>query len=229
MLSSELPLYNCHKQVRAVEITKVIKHAHQDTDFDDVVFEASADFQGAHLFYDHHSGLKTIAVTADWYRRHKPEAGGYYVMYEDGYTSFSPGSAFEAGYTLDPNGATSDDMPEWYMETLSQAMSQLKSKLTFGTRTGLYDSAGAELCIGDIVQQPVTGNISLHGTWSRMLVWAQGVVPVLMYITSETGPQLPFGYLATPLSDMYDQKLLLWAMDTAKLRPRDELRRVVIE
>lgn len=229
MISSELPLYNCHKQVRAVEISQVLKHAHPDPDFDDAVFEASSDFQGATLFYEHPGGDKTIAVTADWYRKHRPEAGGYYVMYDDGYTSFSPGSAFESGYTLDTDAATADAMPDWYMQILSHAMSQLKNRLPFGAKTGLYDSAGAEILIGDIVQQPVTGNGTLHGAWSQMLVWAQGVVPVLLYTTSETGPQLPFGYLATQLADMYDQKLLLWARDSSKLRPRGELMRVVIE
>jgi hypothetical protein len=31
--------------------------------------------------------------------KHSPEAGGYYVQYKDGYTSFSPAEAFEEGYT----------------------------------------------------------------------------------------------------------------------------------
>ena len=29
-------------------------------------------------------------------------AGGYYVVYEDGYKSFSPSKAFDEGYTLIP-------------------------------------------------------------------------------------------------------------------------------
>jgi len=31
--------------------------------------------------------------------KHKPEVGGYYVVYADGYKSFSPAQAFEEGYT----------------------------------------------------------------------------------------------------------------------------------
>lgn len=31
--------------------------------------------------------------------KHKPSVGGYYVVYADGYTSFSPADAFENGYT----------------------------------------------------------------------------------------------------------------------------------
>lgn len=40
----------------------------------------------------------------DWafMAKHKPEAGGYYVVYDDGYKSFSPAKAFEEGYTLIP-------------------------------------------------------------------------------------------------------------------------------
>jgi hypothetical protein len=32
--------------------------------------------------------------------KHKPQVGGYYVLYKDGYASFSPASAFEEGYDL---------------------------------------------------------------------------------------------------------------------------------
>jgi hypothetical protein len=41
-----------------------------------------------------------IRVSEEFLAKHKPEAGGYYVVYDDGYVSFSPASAFEAGYTL---------------------------------------------------------------------------------------------------------------------------------
>jgi hypothetical protein len=40
-----------------------------------------------------------FAVDAAYVRKHKPEAGGYYVQYKDGYRSFSPATAFEEGYT----------------------------------------------------------------------------------------------------------------------------------
>jgi len=38
-----------------------------------------------------------IGVPMDWYNKHKPTTGGYFVKYEDGYTSFSPALAFEKG------------------------------------------------------------------------------------------------------------------------------------
>ena len=96
--SVEMPRYQCHKQVWALKIKEVVKHAHPDPLADDAAFEASDVFQGAHLFFED-DGYAPIPVTADWYRKHKPQKGGYYVVYDDGYTSFSPASAFEAGYT----------------------------------------------------------------------------------------------------------------------------------
>lgn len=45
------------------------------------------------------AGFVDFCVEADYLRKHKPEVGGYYVVYEDGYKSFSPAKAFEEGYT----------------------------------------------------------------------------------------------------------------------------------
>lgn len=41
-----------------------------------------------------------FSVDADYMAKHKPEIGGYFVQYDDGYSSFSPAKAFEEGYTL---------------------------------------------------------------------------------------------------------------------------------
>lgn len=38
-------------------------------------------------------------MSPEYVAKHKPEVGGYYVVYEDGYKSFSPAGAFESGYT----------------------------------------------------------------------------------------------------------------------------------
>lgn len=38
-------------------------------------------------------------VPPAWVEKHKPEVGGYFVLYSDGYRSFSPARAFEEGYT----------------------------------------------------------------------------------------------------------------------------------
>lgn len=94
----EMPLYQCFKKVHALKIKQVIKHAHPDPKYDDAAFEASPEFQGAHLFFEDER-YHPIPVDANWYRKHDPSPGGYYVVYSDGYKSFSPAKAFEDSYT----------------------------------------------------------------------------------------------------------------------------------
>lgn len=93
-----MPQYQCHKKVWALKIKQVIVHAHPDPNYDDKVWFASPEFQGGHLFIED-DGFAPIAFDADWFRKHNPEIGGYYVVYEDGYKSYSPAKAFEEGYT----------------------------------------------------------------------------------------------------------------------------------
>lgn len=44
-------------------------------------------------------GYAPFFVDQAYMDKHKPEVGGYYVVYEGGYKSFSPAKAFEEGYT----------------------------------------------------------------------------------------------------------------------------------
>lgn len=75
---SEMPRYRCHKEVHALQISEV--------GVTDLHFEES--------------GFESVNVGPSWMTRHNPHVGGYYVVYDDGYTSFSPQGTFEAGYTL---------------------------------------------------------------------------------------------------------------------------------
>lgn len=43
-------------------------------------------------------GDQKVAISRDWYVKHSAASGGYYVIYDDGYTSWSPAEAFENGY-----------------------------------------------------------------------------------------------------------------------------------
>jgi hypothetical protein len=83
-MEKKLPLYDCHKQVRASKIgsivTRGIKTILNCTDADGYAHE--------------------IEATDEYMERNKPEVGGYYVLYVDGYHSYSPAKAFEDGYTL---------------------------------------------------------------------------------------------------------------------------------
>lgn len=45
-------------------------------------------------------GVGIVEVPTVVFSRTKPEIGGYVVVYEDGYISYSPAAAFESGYGL---------------------------------------------------------------------------------------------------------------------------------
>ena len=87
---TQLPLYQCHKKVRAGKISAIHDPCEHGSQTLDVVIEPS-------------KGKKkpvtvTVSMDAKWMAKHQPEVGGYLVIYEDGYNSFSPAAAFESGY-----------------------------------------------------------------------------------------------------------------------------------
>ena len=90
-VASPMPRYRCHKEVWALKIERV------QLDRDDARVENRETDGSARLIVE--GPYSTIRVDADYMRRHKPEAGGYFVVYKDGYRSFSPAAAFEEGYT----------------------------------------------------------------------------------------------------------------------------------
>ena len=75
-----LPEYLCHKIVRAAKIVGV----------------ALSPTPGFHRLAL--EGAAHVDVTRMWYGNRAPQPGGYYVQYKDGYSSYSPAEAFEAGY-----------------------------------------------------------------------------------------------------------------------------------
>lgn len=77
----ELPSYKSHKIVHALKI-KVVNVE------DGMIWIVPEDDRYA-----------AFQVDSAYYDKHKPQAGGYYVVYEDGYKSWSPAEAFENGYT----------------------------------------------------------------------------------------------------------------------------------
>ncbi len=85
--SSPMPEYKSHKKVWALKICEVASNATQEQESDG----------GAILCVE--AGYAPIHVDREYVAKHKPEAGGYYVVYADGYKSFSPAKAFEEGYT----------------------------------------------------------------------------------------------------------------------------------
>ena len=74
-------MYRCHKIVWALKIKSIERDAVTILTFEDPRYE-----------------VRVVSYAYD--EKHKPEPGGYFVVYEDGYESFSPAKAFEEGYTL---------------------------------------------------------------------------------------------------------------------------------
>jgi len=77
----EMPKYKSHKIVHALKIKDVNVE-------DGMIWIIPEDGEYA-----------AFQVDDAYYDKHKPQAGGYYVAYDDGYKSWSPANAFENGYT----------------------------------------------------------------------------------------------------------------------------------
>lgn len=84
--SIEMPRYTCHKQVWALKIGALLAPSPHIAD--------------GWLLVPTNTRYQPIRVEDAWLRRHRPEHGGYFVVYDDGYKSYSPAKAFEDGYTL---------------------------------------------------------------------------------------------------------------------------------
>jgi hypothetical protein len=89
--------------------------------------------------------------------------------------------------------------------------------------TGLCDSHGTPIVIGDLVRKNTDCNQDLHGEWTDYRVSLRGMVPVLLYVRSQKGQILPGGYTGKPLSECYDPKNFMFVIDVGSLRPREAL------
>lgn len=80
--SREMPKYQSHKIVHALKIK---------------VINVQAD--GGALIIPADEGYSAFTVKPEYVTKHNPQAGGYFIVYEGGYCSWSPADVFEAGYT----------------------------------------------------------------------------------------------------------------------------------
>ena len=88
----ELPRYKCHKEVWAFKIIKI--------EYDsDKAHKQNRETDGSALLFHNEKYFLPVRVGHQYLKKHKPEVGGYYVQYKDGYKSFSPALAFEEGFT----------------------------------------------------------------------------------------------------------------------------------
>ena len=83
----QMPQYQSHKKVWALKIKEVRITQHGiRIETAELVFE------------DEHYAPRQ--VSPEYIQKHDPKAGGYFVVYEDGYESWSPRNVFESGYDL---------------------------------------------------------------------------------------------------------------------------------
>lgn len=87
-VQSEMPRYRSHKDVWALKIAAI----EYDGPPDDRISHGAT-------ITPEETGYAPFKVDAAYVSKHKPQAGGYYVVYKDGYKSWSPAQAFEEGYT----------------------------------------------------------------------------------------------------------------------------------
>jgi hypothetical protein len=85
----EMPKYVCHKEVWALKIKEIKRDGEGE----------NRETDGSAIITPEEVGYAPFKVDHAYVSKHKPEIGGYYVVYKDGYKSFSPAEAFESGYT----------------------------------------------------------------------------------------------------------------------------------
>lgn len=90
--SGEMPRYKSHKEVHALKIESIF------FDIDKANLEGR-ETDGSATITPADEGFAPFKVERDYVNKHDPKAGGYYVVYADGYKSWSPAEAFEDGYT----------------------------------------------------------------------------------------------------------------------------------
>lgn len=82
-VKKEMPVYQSHKKVWALKIKDV--------------YATNGDF----ILIPCDTSFAPFPVSDEWISRYNPvdDDKGYYVVYKDGYASWSPSEAFEEGYT----------------------------------------------------------------------------------------------------------------------------------
>ena len=87
----EMPRYKCHKTVFALKIVS-LKYDSDEASKQNRDTDGSATITPEEPY-------GSFKVDGAYVHKHDPQVGGYYVVYDDGYASFSPAGPFESGYT----------------------------------------------------------------------------------------------------------------------------------
>jgi hypothetical protein len=145
MVSIELPKYKSHKEVWALKIKQVYISTNTSPDG---------------ILYFEDERYNPITLGNEYFEKHKPHAGGYYVVYEDGYKSFSPLEPFENGNTLIKETT--------FLERLINEEKELGEKIS-GLNKGLYSDGFAEK-VGDYQFELLNLQHDAMITYRRVLI-----------------------------------------------------------
>ncbi len=89
-INKQMPQYQSHKKVWALKIKSIVR---------DGAAENVEVIYGKATITPEEEGYAPVKVSAEYMDKHKPQVGGYYVLYEGGYESWSPAIEFEKGYS----------------------------------------------------------------------------------------------------------------------------------
>jgi len=89
-VSVEMPKYKSHKEVWALKIKSIVRDGEGE----------NRETDGSAMITPEEEGYAPFKVDHEYMHKHKPQVGGYYIVYKDGYKSFSPAEAFKEGNAL---------------------------------------------------------------------------------------------------------------------------------
>jgi hypothetical protein len=82
-----MPKYQSIKQVWGLKIKDIVPKP----------TEVNQESDGSMWMIPEEEGYDKISLSHEFFKKHNPHVGGYYVVYKDGYKSFSPATPFEEG------------------------------------------------------------------------------------------------------------------------------------
>lgn len=98
---TQMPRYQSHKKVYALKIA-AIEVIRPTIDELQAMLDGHGQMTGpdiAALITPEEKGYAPFSVDKAYMDKHDPKVGGYFVVYDDGYKSFSPAKPFEEGYS----------------------------------------------------------------------------------------------------------------------------------
>ena len=152
MQEVSLPEYVCHKVVRAAKIVSMGIGPEPGPD------TPLGTRRGIRLAL---GGAAHVDVSQLWVTSKTPQVGGYYVQYDDGYSSYSPAKAFEEGYV--PVGVPSaEDLDATVEEKATAEASGIQIVVDNRTGQGLANAAaGTDSVVPE--QLPADAEVTVKG------------------------------------------------------------------